>query len=326
MRLPLFVPHNRPEKRPETRACGLFAAVLFFLVLRGALCAAAPLPEDPQLLRVTGTLPAQGRVVIRSGLAWMDEDSPRFALLARELGQGLAARGLSVADAPLSVLEPLPKGSTELRDAPVPEIGRRGRRQRPMSMQEAVARMQAMQLAREGKLPQTRFAAATDVLAGVPVAGNRTAAPIAPAPAPKRQNVQPNGSVAQPVLAGAELARFALSQEQGVPELRGQVSIPARVPLELRITDPAIADYALVARFAMLWPAASQSGPVRRQPLIAAGWHLLELACYDLAPARVGKEPRRIWIATVQRVAQSSEMSVSVPQMGREAVLAGYKP
>lgn len=296
------------------------AALALVLTLHAAWAVAAPpaAQNTPQLLVRSGALPSVGRIVIRSGLSWLDEESPAFAAMAHALGQGLSAHGLMVLQTPPSRLAPLPEGARELDAAPVPEVrAGRGRRQRPMALADAVARMQAMNLAREGKLPQVKFQTGSAILAGVPVAGDKTASPM-------QRNSGGGMLLAVPrttllALSPQETIRFALSQEKGTPSLRGQVSIPGRLPEELQLADPAIADYAVVASFAMLWPAAG-GGDQNLGPAQAAGWHLLELACYDLAPARTEKAPLRIWKATVQRVARDADLSATLPDMAKAAV------
>ena len=272
--------------------------ILLFMI--AACCFASGLGEAgaavgpvEQIVSSKGALPRTGRVVIRSGLSWMAEDDPLFTLVARSLAVSLIQRGLALVDVPPSSDAPLPAGTEAVRGATVPKHKGRGSR-RLMSITEATARMKAMQLVREGRSPQTKF-------------GGTKSGMTSEIPRPTRE----------------EMIRFALSQESGEPELRGHVTIPGREPDEVRLNDQAVADYVMVVRFAMLWPASTNpDNPpnVYDHSGLAAGWHLLELGCYDLAPARQGKEPKRVWEATVQRVAFGSYLRGTLPKMAQSAV------
>lgn len=320
-------------------AAMLCLVLLPVCVVGASTASAAPAQSrSPQFVDREGALPSHGRVVIRSGLAWMNEASPLFALVSKELAEDLTARGVTVVQAPLSRMEELPPGTAEVRTAKVPELpgGGRGGRQRVMSVPEAAARMQAMHLSREGKLPRARFGNQTDVLkdfmgsATNAAGGNgtRKAAPDAGSAQPASTTRQTRPASAVPpgqetgiMLAGVpltkpELIRFALSQEAGHPALRGHADIPGRLPRELHELDPDVADYDLVVKFAMLWPGARQ----KEQSALVAGWHLLLLDCYDLAPVRSGKKPRRIWQATVQRVVSEPNLLFTLPEMADAAV------
>lgn len=256
---------------------------------------------DEMLVSTSGALPTEGRIVVRSGLAWLTEENALFSAVGLALAEGLTERGLAVVPVEPSEKAPPPKGTEAVRNAPLPP--NKGTRQRIMSVNEAVSRMRAMQLAREGKLPQARFGGAGQSGPGRP---------------------QPQ----VPALTHPELIRFAISQEQTLPALRGHIAIPGRVPEEMRMTDPAIAQYALTAEFAMLWPAAgSPDTPDASEPGrgLALGWHLLELVCYDLAPAGQNNPPVRCWSATVQRVAYSASLWLSLPDMARAALNEGGK-
>ena len=291
------------------RMVHITALCLFALHLTASIAAAVPAKpgtplELPQLVHREGTLPQSGRMVIRSGLAWLNEESPLFSPLLQEAEKSAAARGLSLVPAAPSRMADLPPGTDAVRNAVVPEAGGKGKRQRVMSVPEATARMQAMHLARTGKLPQTRFGSNAGIL-GLPQApgGESTA----------KQTVPNTQSLR---LTQPELIRFALSQEEGLPALSGHVDIPGRLPQELREKDPNLADYAMTAKFAMLWPAARQ----KADRAIVAGWHMLTLDCYDLAPARQGKEPRKVWSSTVQRVVRNPDLTATLPDMMRAAL------
>lgn len=258
----------------------------------GVSPALAANPPVEQLVAVTGALPGGGRVVIRSGLAWLVEDDPLFSAVARSLAEALIGRGLAVVETEPSAEAPLPQGSEAIRNALVPK--HKGKPRRVMSVAEAIARMKAMQLAREGRLPQAAFGGA-----------------------------KKGSGTRLPSLSHQELIRFALSQEEGEPELGGHVSVPGRLPAEILASDPAIADYAVTVRFAMLWPGSGipdEPQTMNSNSGLAVGWHLLELVCYDLAPARQGKPPARLWSAVVQRVAFGMYLRGTLPRMARDAV------
>lgn len=287
----------------RTAGYGIWPALLALMLWfgPGVFPAGAAAPE--QLVAVKGELPRNGRIVIRSGLAWMSEDDPLFSLVAKSLAQELEERGLAVAAAEPSVPAVLPREAERMKIEPVPKS--KGVRRRIMSVAEAVSRMKAMQLAREGRLPQSRFATGDTGAPG-------SARNVPPASDPGTS------------LSRQEMARFALSQEDGDPELRGQITVPGRVPAEVRSHDPAVADYALVVRFAMLWPASGipdSTGPSEAHSGLAVGWHLLEMDCYDLAPARNGKAALpRIQNAAVQRVAFGPYLRGTLPRMASDAV------
>jgi len=252
--------------------------------------------QDPQIVSHHGALPRQGRLIIRSGLAWMDETSPLFAFLAHNLSQALTEKGFSIIATSPSRRENLPLGTEEVRNAHMPALPGGGRgRQRIMSMPEAIVRMHAMQLSREGRLPRLPAVKAPAALHPVQAAPDEKGLP----------------------LTKPELIRFALTQETGQPALHGQADIPGRLPHELWETDADKAEYALVVKFAMLWPAAEQ----KARSAIVAGWHLLLLDCYDLSTAKSGKNPRLVWNATVQRVVFSPNLSLTLQDMARAALL-----
>ena len=217
-------------------------------------------------------------------------------MVAEALGSALTGRGLKVVSVSSSVPEPLPKGTAAIKDAPIPKA--KGGRQRVMSIAEAISRMRAMQLAREGRLPQARLGTG----GGSTSAGSGFTLEAAALSAPER-------------------TRFALSQLEGLPELRGQATIPDRVPDEIWEKDPAVADYAFVVRFVMLWPAAGRLEGVRPADTVsylAIGWHLLQMECYDLG--RQKGKLASVWSATVQNVAFSSNLRWTLPRMARAAV------
>lgn len=277
-----------------TGGAGL-ALTILLMCGPGALSAHAA-DGGEQLLVTEGLLPRSGRAVIRSGFGWLLEDDPLFVSVSHSLREELRERGVEVVPVPPSVPAPPPRGIESIRNAPVPE--HRGAPRRVMSVAEAIYRMRAMQLARERRLPASSFKGGSDKVSQ-----------------PKEPGL--------PSMTHQELIRFALSQEEGQPELRGQVTIPGRLPGEAVSSDPAVADYVLVVRFSVLWPASGVPDASKAPPGgagLAVGWHLLEMACYDLAPARQGKPLARLWKATVQRVAFGSYIRGTIPRMTRDAV------
>lgn len=262
--------------------------LLGFCLGGGATAQAAASPTE--LIAAKGTLPASGRVTIRSALAWMPEDHPLFAAVARALETALTRRGLTVVATEPSLAAPFPKGIGTVRGAAIPRS--KGGRKRIMSVAEAAARMKAMQLAREGKLPQAKFGGA-----------------------------ERGKGAGLADLAPREMIRFALSQEEGEPELGGRVTVPGRLPDEARTLDPFVAEYTVTARFAMLWPGSGipdEPQTLNSNSGLAVGWHLLELDCYDLAPARQGKAPERIWEGVAQRVAFGAYLRGMLPRMAAD--------
>ena len=282
----------------------IFGVAVCTLALSTPASAIPAQNQNPQIVSHSGTLPKHGRLIIRSGLAWMDETAPLFVFLIRALSQNLTAKGFNITATSPSKLEKLPLGTEEVRNAKVPELsgggGRRG--QRVLSVPEAVARMNAMHLSREGRLPRLSPAKVTSPL---------------PAAHAARNEQETKGRLVGVPLTNPELIRFALTQEAGHPALRGHSDIPGRLPHELWETDSDKADYVLVVKFAMLWPAAQQ----KTKNAIVAGWHLLFLDCYDLTPASSGTVPRRVWHATVQRVVSDPNMYLTLPDMARAALL-----
>lgn len=248
-----------------------------------------------QLLVTKGTLPPSGRIVIRSGFNWLLEDDSLFVPVAREVGEELEERGLTVVETAPSLPAEPPRGIDAVRNKAVPE--NKGAPRRIMSVAEAISRMKAMQLAREGRLPKANFKGGSAKVR------------------------QPRNGL--PPMTQQEMIRFAISQEDGLPELRGQVTIPGRLPEEVRTADPAVADYALTVRFAVLWPASGipdSPGTPNSSSGLAVGWHLVEMECYALAPVREGKKPERVWSATVQRVAFGAYIRGTAPRMACDAV------
>ena len=57
-------------------------------------------------------------------------------------------------------------------------------------------------------------------------------------------------------------------------------------------------------------PRSTYRGTVSR-----AGWYVLEMDCYDLAPAREGKAPQRVWQAAVEQAEIPQGLIAALPQM-----------
>ncbi|MDL2209193.1 hypothetical protein LJC26_00090 [Desulfovibrio sp. OttesenSCG-928-O18] len=372
---------------------GKFPALLLALLLNGLLL---PLPGhaagSPKIVVTqAGALPKSGRVVIRSGLAWLDESAPAFQRLAADFSRELTARGLTMVAVAPSALEAMPKTplptSPKTQAPPLPS--------RPQAKGNASGDLEAegkaLELGRSGKLPK------------LTLRGYATPSKDADLP----QSVK---SVAPPDVTKALYAR---SQEVGHPVVNS-FAIPGRMPKELA-ADAEIADYAVIIRFASVraWAAApdgshfgppgvlvaassirgsgslgfgppaspSASGqstygtpggyvrgyegaspndfwhrdndfyqrdymfkhgpqpnyatppsglsPSRDVPPGAAplpgrghgpsiaGWQLLLLDAYDLAPMRTGKKPKHIWQASVRRPEDEKKLADALPEMAR---------
>jgi hypothetical protein len=182
-----------------------------------------------------GELPSSGRVIIRSGLAWMDERAPLFVQLEQAMIPLLEQRGLTVAPAPASALQPMPQTLMDPAIAQAP-IGSPGRPD-PNAGDQDAAKAKAAELAQSGALPKARM--------------ERYDAPVRDADLP--------ASVRAVVPMDPSVALFAISQRQGVPLMRRGGAIPGRLPKEMSATDPALADYVMVARFAVVRPMSARS-------------------------------------------------------------------
>lgn len=194
---------------------------------------------------VKGETPETGRVVVRSGLAWLDESAPVYQPLWAELRRVCADRGWTVVDVPPSRMEPLPEnplpassgGAGSLPDESIYTPAQTGARQyradgRPEAGEDLRTQARAAELAKAGKLPATRL--------------QSYASPAKDAELPPSVM-----AVAPPDFA---TYLYSLSQLRGKPTLRGGSSVPFRVPSELSASDPARADYAFLARFAVIAP------------------------------------------------------------------------
>lgn len=184
----------------------------------------------------SGPLPETGRVVIRSGMAWLDETAPIFQRLAAVLKKELTAKGLIIVERPPSKLEampktPLPPSGGRIKTADTPTLSERNKAQ-----SGSAAAQKANELGKAGKLPQLKLEGYS---------------------APKKDADLPATVLA---VAPPDVARalFARSQQQGLPEVRS-FNIPGRIPEEVN-DDATVADYTLVVRFAAVrgWSAAPE--------------------------------------------------------------------
>lgn len=192
----------------------------------------SPLPADaasPADVCRTGQFPRQGKIVIRSGLAWMNETAPAFQTMARGVEKELASLGLQVVpyakpsaldkmpETPLNPNTNRPAASDAKKNAPKPA---------GPSVSGEVAQEKAGSLGKEGKLPKLKLRSYG---------------------APKRDADLPQ-SVKAIRPPDVSRAMYAKSQELGRPVVQN-FAIPGRVPAELE-SDAEYADYALVVRFA----------------------------------------------------------------------------
>lgn len=219
-------------------------------VLLLSFAACAPLRGVESAVR--GETPDGGRVVLRSGLAWLDESAPVFQPLLAELRRLCEENGWTVVDAAPSRTapvpdDPLPPGASSpaaLPDDSIysrPGAGRYRADGRPEAEEDVRTRERAAELAKAGRLPETK-------LRGYE------------APADDGQ-LPPSVMAVSPPDFSTFL--FAQSQLRGRPSFRGTGSIPFRVPDEMRSLDPAAAEYALLFRFAVVSPPARVGAPIR---------------------------------------------------------------
>lgn len=312
-------------------------------------------------------------------------------VVQKELAPLLTKQGLSLVSASPSILAPMPQ-TTLPPDADALAAPDKPGTRKDQTAEAADAQLKASELAREGKLPQLKLRGYTT---------------------PKRDADLPQ-SVRSITPPDVTTALFALSQQKGVPVLRGGVGIPGRLPDELTTSDPKAAEYALVVRFAVIQPlgmssfrkplpflaeqqgvlvaavggvgalgfgapaapssgrtnygtpggyvrgyegsspsdfwhrdsdffsrdyqlnnsppspiatppsdlSSSPGGAVRSMPRGTpstgrgmAGWYLLEIDCYDLAPGREGKAPKLLWQANVQCAETQTGLIAALPRM-----------
>lgn len=228
-RVPFFFTRVRARRIP-------WLTLLSLLALLAAFPATACAAPDDALIRTSGTLPRHGRVVIRSGLAWMDENAALFHSLSLTLRRELSARGMTVIDRPASALEPMPQ-------TPFPDKGDAASADPLLSVKNKdvtgdQGANKAAELGKDGKLPQLKLR------------GYGTPDKDKDLPASVRAVTSPD----------VTRALFARSQRQGLPVTRS-FTIPGRLPKELT-QDAAVADFAVIARFASVraWAAAPGGG------------------------------------------------------------------
>ncbi|MDR3073198.1 MAG: hypothetical protein LBV01_00560, partial [Deltaproteobacteria bacterium] len=228
-------------------ACAHFCA-RFRAHIRSGLavlsCAAALLalfPEPAPAARkvpaaafASGALPRSGRVVLRSGLEWLDEAAPVFQKFAADFGRELTARGLSLVAVKPSALSampetPMPRRNSEAGGVDAPKA--RPNPARVSGVNDAEAALKASELGHAGRLPK--------------LALRGYSAPSQDADLPETVKAVSSPDVTR--------ALFALSQQRGNPAVNS-FAIPGRLPAEIK-GDAGIADYAVIVRFASvrLW-------------------------------------------------------------------------
>lgn len=197
------------------------------------VCGALPAHAGERAVQTRGfgELPVRGRVVIRTGLAWLGEKAPVFASIASRLEQHLARRGLLVTPVGPSTLAPpppMPKASSTAREdtAASSQKNRTSLRGGNTAPAEPAMQEKAAELARSGKLPQ------------VSLRGYAAPKKDAELPASVRAVKPPD----------VQRRLEALSQMRGAP-VSATAAIPLRMPPELA-DDAAKAEYAILIRFA----------------------------------------------------------------------------
>lgn len=227
-----YAPRLKSDSAPgrTLRALICLCTVLFFYPAYAA--------DDNTHIDQSGTLPRQGRVVFRSGLAWMDETAPVFQKLQTALGKELAARGLSLVAVKPSALEPMPKTPMPNKQSArsVPNLHQP---EQSKGVAENNAAQKAQELGQAGQLPKLKL---------------RTYA------TPNSDKDLPD-SVRAVTAPDVTRALYARSQQAGKPVVQS-FAIPGRLPKELA-GDAKIADYAIVIRFAAVraWASAPESNP-----------------------------------------------------------------
>ncbi len=356
--------------------------LLAFLLAPAAALAA----KNETQVQQTGELPRTGRVVIRSGMAWLDETSVVYQRVSAALAKELTARGLTVVSVKASALEPMPKTPLPNRQ---PARDRKPRTPKGGPAEEEAAQ-KASELGKTGKLPK------------LALRGYSMPESDADLPDSVRSITSPD----------VTRALYARSQQQGKPQV-GSFAIPGRLPRELA-DDAAIAGYAIIIRFAAVQAWAEAPGPFPYGPgvLVAAssiggtgalgfgtpaqpappgntygtpggyargyegsapndfwhrdsdfyqrdyqfkygpqpnyatppsglsgggsgrarrgfgvaplpgrgqvssiGWNFLLLDCFDLAPVRSGKNPVRIWQASLRAPGDADSLGTTLPKM-----------
>lgn len=204
--------------------------------------------KDDTHIEQSGELPGQGRVVLRSGLAWLDETSHAFQNLSSAFAKELTQRGLTIVSVRPSALEPLPK-------TPIPNKQTVGAVARPQPVDQAggaaegEAAQKASELGKTGSLPKLTL--------------RRYAAPD--------KDADLSESVRAITAPDVTRALYARSQQAGKPVVQ-TFSVPGRLPREIE-TDASIADYVIIIRFAAVqaWAAAPDSPPFGPLEALAFG-------------------------------------------------------
>lgn len=221
---------SRTDAKIRLAALG---AVLGFLCFTPSALAAQAETHVEQ----TGELPRHGKVVLRSGMAWLDESANAFQKIATAFGRELTARGLTLLPVKPSALEPMPK-------TPLPNRTKgRDLRKRPdiaAGTPEEEALRKAGELGKEGKLPQLKL--------------RRYNTPDSDTDLPE--------SVRSITAPDVTRALYARSQQTGKPVVQS-FAIPGRMPAELQ-NDAQTADYAIIIRFAAVraWAALPEPKPL----------------------------------------------------------------
>lgn len=414
---------GRARSRPALAALTLACAAL---LLSAPHAVAAHAPADT-LVERSGTLPAQGRAVIRSGMAWMDETAPIFQKISTEFAKELTGRGLAVIQASASALEPMPKTPLPNKQAARDVPARRQAAPSEPGAAEGAAAQKAQELGKDGKLPplklrtymtadkdkdlpeSVRAIAAPDVTralyarsqqAGKPVVQSfaipgrlpgelsddakkadyafiiRFAAVRAWAESPAGEYPEAPGNLWAEAL---DLAREARGRDDspfgpGVPVAASTIGGTARLGIgePAQAAPPGQNTYGTPGGYARGYEGSSRNdtwhrdsdfyqrdyqfkhgpqpqhatppsglsgsvtgkGPVQQRGFGATplpgrshgasfiGWHLLILECFDLAPAREGKKPVRVWQATVRSPGGGDDFGATLPKMVRAAFAA----
>ena len=186
----------------------------------------SPVAANQNLCWVSGPLPPKGTIVIRSGLAWLDESSSVFRVLHATLEKEITHLGFTVIPVAPSTLDPLPETPLPAKKHSVSSVPST----KEKTEQESLAAQKAKELGSGGKLPQLKLRSYT---------------------VPQKDADMPPAVMA---ITPPDVTRalFAKSQQMGQPEMR-TFSIPGRMPKELT-TDAAKADYVLLAKFAVIRP------------------------------------------------------------------------
>ncbi|CAK7046628.1 MAG: hypothetical protein DELT_00852 [Desulfovibrio sp.] len=225
-RLPLY--HCRRAFTGVLAAC-LAVSFLASFLTPGTAFAASRKTDTVNTTDVhrSGSLPKPGRIVIRSGLAWMNETSPAFQTMARGLEQELTSLGFTVVpyDNP-SKTDPMPE--TPLQRSAKNAETTEGKTAPPKgpAVSGGEAKEKTGTLAKDGKLPKLKLRSYDT---------------------PQRDADLPQTvkDIRPPDVSGA---LYAKSQELGRPVVHN-FAVPGRVPAEVE-SDAAYADYTLVVRFA----------------------------------------------------------------------------